>query len=87
MIIGGSLLSLAHVLAGLMLNSTRTADSFTTAGLFIIGILGGQGASIIFISTLSFMLRYHSIVCSHLVYILLVNLCSDKWSHVFIFLR
>jgi hypothetical protein len=69
-IFGGLLLTAAHLVAALMLSSNKT-DSFSTILLFLVGIIGGQGASIIFITTLSFMLRYHSIICTHLLNALL----------------
>ncbi len=66
------MITAAHLSAAMLLKSTKN-DNFTTFVLFMIGIIGGQGACIIFISTLSYMLSYHSIICSHLLNALLFS--------------
>jgi hypothetical protein len=60
------MLTIAHIIAAFTLTQNNK-DSTSTILLFIVGIVGGQGSCIIFLSTLSTMLRYHSIICTSLV--------------------
>ena len=86
-ILGGLFLTGAHVLAAFMLSSNRPNDTLTTFLLFAVAVLGGQGACIIFLSTLYFQLRYHSIICTHLVNLKFNNFFLVKWAFILIFLR
>ena len=66
--IGGVMLTAAHILAAMMLNSNKSGKEDTSTFLvFLIGIIGGQGASIIFLSILTAMLKWNSIVSTGLV--------------------
>ena len=66
MIIGGALITGAHILAALIL-SLEMSRLPATVLLFCLGVAGGQGACIIFLSAMGAMLKQHSIICTSLV--------------------
>lgn len=72
-LIGGILLTASHILAAVILNADLGKTPATVL-LFVIGVLGGQGACIIFLTALGAMLKQHSIICTSLVIILFVTL-------------
>jgi hypothetical protein len=65
-LIGGILLTAAHILAAFVLEA-QFGKSLATILLFVVGVVGGQGACIIFFSALGAMLKQHSIICTSLV--------------------
>ena len=65
--LGGILLSGSHILTAVMINISSSSSTLTTIVLFLIAIFGGQGASIIFISSLCYSIKYHSLLCTHLI--------------------
>ncbi|CDW91191.1 UNKNOWN [Stylonychia lemnae] len=80
-LIGGILLTIAHVTAALIIDANLSKNA-ATALLFTIGILGGQGACIIFLSSLGAMHKLHSTVCSCLINgILLAYLLGSDTFH------
>lgn len=66
-LLGGLLITVAHIIAAVVLNSGSMNKSTATALLFITGILGGQGACIIFFSAAGAALKQNSIICTSLV--------------------
>jgi len=64
--IGGVLLTSAHILAAVLLMG-NFGNFIATLLMFIVGVVGGQGACIIFFSALGAMLKQHSIICTSLV--------------------
>jgi hypothetical protein len=73
-LIGGLLLTAAHILAAFVLGSDL-GKFLATVLLFVLGIAGGQGACIIFLAAMGAMLKQHSIICTSLVSLsLFVNL-------------
>jgi len=61
------MLTIAHVISLLMLSAESKSGFLTTFLLFTMGVIGGQGACVIFISTWTAAVRYHSILCSSLI--------------------
>lgn len=67
MLFGGLLLTGAHLLGAMMFaDSTEKTDN-SVCMLFLMGIVGGQGASMIFLSAWAAMLKYHSILNTSLI--------------------
>ena len=65
-LIGGILLTAAHIVAAFILHA-NFENGLATILIFIVGIAGGQGACIIFLTSLGAMLKQHSIICTSLV--------------------
>eukprot|EP00347_Sterkiella_histriomuscorum_P000271 403376522 len=65
-LIGGALITIAHVVAAIVLQ-LELSKNVATVLLFIIGVLGGQGACIVFLTALGATLKMHSIVSTSLV--------------------
>jgi MFS family permease len=65
MLLGGLLITASHIFGAMMFAGGSNSVSVFT--LFLIGIVGGQGASMIFLSAWSAMLKYHSILCTNLI--------------------
>lgn len=62
-LIGGVLLTAAHILAAVLL-MVNLGSFLATIFMFAVGVVGGQGACIIFFSALGAMLKQHSIICT-----------------------
>ena len=65
--IGGALLGGAHITAGVMLSLSSLSGTVSSFLLFLIAIVGGQGASIMFVSSIGYMAKYYSVLCTHLL--------------------
>jgi len=63
-ILGGLLITGCHILGALIFSGSSSPSVIM---LFLLGIVGGQGASMIFLSAWSAMLKYHSILCTNLI--------------------
>jgi len=74
-IVGGLLLVVAHVLAAVMITYTGNRKAImnnSSLYTFLIAVLGGQGASLIFIATLQSVLSSMTVVCTHFTASLIV---------------
>ena len=60
------MITVAHILAILTLNSNLGKTSATVL-LFLVGVIGGQGALIVFLTALGATLKMHSIISTSLV--------------------
>lgn len=65
--LGGILLGGAHVATAILINISSSSSSATTFLLFLIAIIGGQGACIIYLSAICYSIKYHSILCTHMI--------------------
>lgn len=84
-LIGGVLLTGAHILAAFVLGSDL-GKFVATILLFVLGIAGGQGACIIFLSALGAMLKQHSIICTSLVSLAKSYKLLDQWYPLYLLL-
>jgi len=84
-LIGGVLLTGAHILAAFVLGSDL-GKFVATVLLFVLGIAGGQGACIIFLSALGAMLKQHSIICTSLVSLVKSYKLLDQWYPLYLLL-
>jgi hypothetical protein len=60
------MITIAHILSILVLNISMS-KSAATVTLFVIGVIGGQGACIVFLTSLGAVLKMHSIISTSLV--------------------
>jgi len=75
-IVGGLLITAAHVLAAVMITyagNKKAIMNNSSLMAFLIAILGGQGASLIFIALLQTVMAAMSVVCTHFVAGLIVS--------------
>jgi len=76
MILGGALVTVAHVLALVMINYAGNRKSImdnSTMMVFLIAILGGQGACLLLLTLLQSLFTAMSVVCVHFVSSLMVS--------------
>lgn len=57
---------MAHIIAVITLNANLGRTGATVA-LFLVGVMGGQGALIVFLTALGAVLKMHSIISTSLV--------------------
>lgn len=65
-IIGGFLITVAHVIAAIILQ-LELSKGVATVLLFLIGVIGGQGACIVFLTALGAALKMHTIISTSMV--------------------
>ena len=65
-LIGGTMLTIAHIISLLIL-TLEIKSGVATILMFVAGIMGGQGACIVFLSALGATLKMHSIISTSLV--------------------
>lgn len=81
----GLLITVAHIIAAIALNANLGRTS-ATVSLFLVGVMGGQGALIVFLTALGATLKMHSIISTSLVgfalHILNSNLDQRHYVHL-----